>query len=67
MDGLIISTDDSWASTDIFHSNCRGIWVAIMKDEVDPPEITGIPETLRSPYGGSVRDLRQPPRTDKRQ
>ena len=33
MDERIVTSDDPLASTDTFHSNCRGIWVAIKNDE----------------------------------
>lgn len=26
------------------HPNCRCVWVAILNDELDPPEITGFPD-----------------------
>ena len=62
MDGRVISPTDKWASTDIFHGNCRGIWVEILKDEENPPEITGIPDELGDYYGGQPNALIQPPR-----
>ncbi len=62
MDGLIVDSDDKWAQSDIFHSNCRGIWVQIMKDEQDAPDVTGIPDNLGDYYGGSPNNLIQPPR-----
>lgn len=60
MDGLVVSPDDDWAQSDTFHSNCRGIWVEILSDEVDPPEITGVPDDLAEYYGGSTNQLVQP-------
>lgn len=62
MDGLIVTPDDPWAKTDIFHGDCRGIWVEIRTDEQDPPDITGVPENLGDYFGGTVNDLVQPPR-----
>ena len=49
-------------------SNCRGIWVAILEDEEDPPAIAGIPQSLRDRFGDAVNDLLQPkkPQTQKR-
>jgi hypothetical protein len=44
----------------IFHSNCRGIWVAILKDEEELPAIGGIPQSLRDRFGDAVNDLMQP-------
>jgi hypothetical protein len=62
MDERIVSMDDDLAATDIFHSNCRGIWVAILNDEAEKPDITGVPQSLRSRFGNSVNDLVQPPK-----
>ena len=60
IDGYVVSVDDSWASTDILHDNCRGIWVEILKDEQNPPEVTGIPDEIGQYYGGKPNDLKQP-------
>jgi phosphohistidine swiveling domain-containing protein len=50
MDGRTIGVEDkafsSYKPGDV-HLGCRCIWVAIMKDEANPPPYTGIPETLR--------------------
>ncbi len=62
MDGLIVTPDDEWAKTDVFHGDCRGIWVEIKTDEENPPEVTGVPANLGDYYGGSPNDLVQPPR-----
>ena len=62
MDGLVIEPTDEWASTSIFHDNCRGIWVGINKDEVDPPDITGVPDKIGDYFGGNVNELVQPPK-----
>lgn len=60
MDGRVVPVGDEWASTDIFHSNCRGIWVAILKDEVNPPPIDGVPSNVGDLYGGEPNSLVQP-------
>lgn len=67
VDGRVIEKTDSFVKNDIFHSNCRGIWVEILKDEEELPEITGIPQTLKDRFGGTVNDLIQPknPQTKK--
>lgn len=62
MDGRVIDTEDSWAKTEIFHSNCRGIWVAILNDEQDKPDVGGIPDNLGDYYTGVPNGLIQPPR-----
>lgn len=62
MDGLVVKPDDKWASTDVFHGSCRGIWVEIMKEEENPPEITGVPDNLGDYYGGEPNSLVQPPK-----
>lgn len=62
MDGLVVELADTWARTDTFHDSCRGIWVAIMKEELNPPAVTGVPDELASYYGGQPNALVQPPR-----
>src|SRR3989338_5347228 len=47
MDVLVLATDDKIASVDLCHEGCRGIWVEIMKEEPDPPPVTGVPDELR--------------------
>lgn len=60
MDGRIVEPDDSIAKEGTFHSNCRGIWVEILKDEEELPEVTGVPNSLRDRLGDEVNDLVQP-------
>lgn len=60
IDGRIIEKDDPFGHNTIFHSNCRGIWVAILQDEEEKPSIGGIPQTLRDRFGDAVNDLLQP-------
>lgn len=62
MDGRIVDLNDQWAQTDIFHADCRGIWVEILKDEANKPEITGVPGALDDYYDGQPNALTQPPR-----
>jgi hypothetical protein len=59
MDGRTVTMDDPWAQEDIFHSNCRGIWVEIMNDEPELPKITEVPESIAKKYDG-MNDLKQP-------
>jgi phage gp29-like protein len=60
IDGRIVEKDDDFGRNTIFHSGCRGIWVAILKDEEELPRIDGIPQTLRDRFGDAVNDLIQP-------
>jgi hypothetical protein len=53
MDARVVSLNDEWAQEDIFHSNCRGIWVEIMKEEPEHPDITGIPKSISDKYEGT--------------
>ena len=62
MDGLVIEPTDPWGKTEIYHGNCRGMWVEILKDEENPPEITGIPNKIGDYYGGEPNALVQPPK-----
>jgi hypothetical protein len=57
MDGMIVSMGDPFAEADEFHSNCRGIWVEIMKDEAELPDLSKVPDELRDAWGGTVNDL----------
>jgi hypothetical protein len=60
VDGRIIESDDPFGQNTIFHSNCRGIWVAILKDEEELPKVDGIPKSIRDRFGDVVNDLIQP-------
>lgn len=60
MDGRIVEPNDPIASEGTFHSNCRGIWVEILKDEAELPDVTGVPNSLRDRLGDAVNDLVQP-------
>jgi len=52
VDGRVFSPDDPFTKNDIFHFFCRGIWVEIMKEEEELPDITDIPDTLRERFTG---------------
>ena len=60
VDGRVVEKDDPFATNTIFHSNCRGIWVAILQDEEEKPSIGGIPQSIRDRFGDVVNDLIQP-------
>jgi hypothetical protein len=60
MDGRIIPPDDDFGDNTIFHSNCRGIWVAIINDEAELPPIGGIPKAIRDRFEDAVNELVQP-------
>ena len=60
IDGRIVEVDDPIAKGGPFHSNCRGIWVEILKDEEELPEVTGVPASIRDRVGDSVNELVQP-------
>lgn len=59
---------DPFTRNSIFHSNCRGIWVAILQDEEELPAVNGIRQSLRDRFGDAVTDLIQPrkPMTKRR-
>jgi hypothetical protein len=52
MDGRILRKNDPITNEDIFHANCRGLWVEIMNEEFQKPPITGISDSLRDSYHG---------------
>lgn len=60
MDGRIVSPDDEWTDATVFHTNCRGIWVAIMDEETNKPPIESVPGELGDYYGGEVNSVVQP-------
>ena len=60
VDGLTLDPNDKFARIEQFHEGCRGIWVQIMKDEVDPPKITGVPEEIAQCWHGHPNSLVQP-------
>jgi hypothetical protein len=51
IDGRIVEPDDPITNTSQFHFRCRGIWVEILVDEAELPDITGIPQSLRDRIG----------------
>ena len=57
LDASVVTPDDYAATVWIppIHFNCRCIWVAIMEDETDKPEFTGLPDTP----GGATAPLLQ--------
>lgn len=55
-----IEKNDSFGQNTIFHLNCRGIWVAILKDEAERPPIGDISQLLHDRFGDAVNDLIQP-------
>lgn len=60
VDGRVVSLDDSFAQTDIYHSNCRGIWVEILNDEENAPEPEAVPQSILDHWGGEVNSVLQP-------
>lgn len=60
VDGRVVQKTDPFAKNSIFHSGCRGIWVAILMDESELPKIDGIPQSIKDRFGDTVNDLIQP-------
>jgi len=52
MDGRVLKKTDPLTKEDGFHFKCRGLWVEILKDELEKPEIAGVPDSVRSSYHG---------------
>lgn len=48
LDGKVLSQDqyDRTEYDPPIHFSCRCVWVAIMADELEPPEITGLPDNI---------------------
>lgn len=66
IDSRVIEKDDPFGKNTVFHSNCRGIWVAILQDEEEKPTIGGIPQGLRDRFGDVVNDLIQPKKVQRK-
>jgi len=62
VDGRVLDKTDSFTTNTIFHSSCRGIWVAIKADEAELPAVGGVPKAIRDRFGDAVNDLIQPKR-----
>jgi len=58
VDARVVTPKDPIAKQDQFHFGCRGIWVEVLIDEENKPEITGIPDDLRNRVG-SLTDFKQ--------
>lgn len=61
IDGRSVYPGDDIAEIEQFHFNCRGIWVAIHKEEVDKPPVTDIPDYLRERVG-TLSEFKQLPK-----
>jgi len=60
IDSRVFRKSDPFTRNDGMHSNCRGIWVEIMKEEREKPAITGIPASLRESF--ETINVFKPPR-----
>lgn len=68
IDGRIVDERSPFAKLGEVHSNCRGIWVAILNDDPNPPSIGDIPKSIKSrfettegvPSVNNFRQLKQP-------
>ena len=60
MDGLVLSMSDPATNEEEYHSNCRGMWVEIMNDEAELPDIEEVPEDISQYYGG-LNDIKKMP------
>ena len=60
IDSRVFKRTDPFTHNDGIHSNCRGIWVEILKDETVKPERSGIPKTLRESF--ETINVFQPPK-----
>jgi len=60
IDSRVFPKNASFTKNDGIHSNCRGIWVEIMKEEPELPAITGIPKELQERF--ETINVFKPPR-----
>ena len=61
LDGRVVMVDDDITKQGQFHFNCRGIWVSILIDEEEKPEIGGVPSNLRERIG-TLNEFEQIPK-----
>lgn len=52
IDKRVYNQDDSFTKVDQIHTNCRGIWVSVLKEETEKPKIGGMPNSLRKMFQG---------------
>ncbi len=50
LDGRTFEPRDPFTKLDQVHNNCRGIWVAAMKDDSLLPDVKGIPNSIRNKF-----------------
>lgn len=60
LDGRVVERGDKITRQGPFHFNCRGLWVEILREEAELPDITGVPQQLRERVG-SISEFRQIP------
>ena len=65
LDGRIVTPDDPFASMDLVHNNCRGLWIPIMQGEDYSDEDVGISASLKNRFdtvGGvpQINNFKQP-------
>jgi len=65
LDGRVVLINDPFSKMGQVHSNCRGIWVAILKSDATLPAVNGIPKSLQSKFGTvegvpSINNFKQP-------
>lgn len=51
MDGRIVKPDDPFANLGQVHTNCRGLWVGILKDDEDKPALKQLPKYMKDRFG----------------
>jgi hypothetical protein len=66
MDGRTLDKNSPWFDEDEFHSNCRGMWVEILEEETEHPDIEEVPQIIEDKYNG-VNDIKplKTPKVDK--
>lgn len=68
LDGRVMDVNDPFANLEEVHTNCRGINVAILKNDEDLPTVTGIPGSILNkfdtiegvPVANSFQQLKAP-------
>lgn len=68
LDGRVLGPNDPFTKMGQVHTNCRGMWVSILKSDAELPKVKQLPQTLQNrfkttegvPATNAFRQLKQP-------
>lgn len=50
LDGRVLSINDPFTNIGEIHSNCRGVWVGILKTDTELPKVKALPKSILSRF-----------------